>query len=251
MSARTRDNGETGLAPLLRGTLFYVLLIAWTLVYGILVTPILLAPRAIVLAAAKLWNRVSVALVRHVAGIDYEIKGRENIPTVPAVIAVKHQSAFETLVLPLVLGDPLFVLKRELFWIPLFGWYLARLGNIAIDRAAGPNALRRIVRRAGRALEAGHPVIIFPEGTRVAPGRTRDYGPGVAALYAMLNVPVVPVALDSGLFWARRSWRKTPGRVTIAFLPPIAPGMPRAAFMAELSRRIETVTGRLLAAHGR
>lgn len=232
---------------MLRGAVFYVLLIAWTLGYGVLVTPLLAAPRAIVLAAAKFWNRVAMAMVRHIAGIDYELRGTENIPARPAVFAVKHQSAFETLALPLILGDPLFVVKRELFWIPLFGWYLARLGNIAIDRAAGPKALKAIVRRAERALEAGHNVIIFPEGTRVAPGETRDYGPGVAALYAMLDVPVVPVALNSGLFWRRRSIGKTPGKVCIAFLPVIAPGLPRAQFMAELARRIETVTNRVLA----
>lgn len=247
MTAEHQSGSRSPLAPFLRGTLFYFLLIGWTLAYGILVTPLLLAPRPLVLAAAKFWNRVIMAMVRNVAGIGYEIRGGDNIPARPAVIAVKHQSAFETLALPLILGDPLFVVKRELFWIPIFGWYLARLGNIAIDRAAGPKALKAIVRRAERALGRGHHVIIFPEGTRVAPGHTRDYGPGVAALYTMLDVPVVPVALNSGLFWGRRSFGKTPGRVCISFLPAIAPGLPRGEFMAVLSRRIEAATNRLLA----
>ncbi len=236
-----------GLAPFLRGALFYFLLIGWTLFYGVLVTPLLLAPRAFVLAAARFWNRAVMAMVQNVAGIGCEIRGRENIPARPAVIAVKHHSAFETLALPLILGDPLFVVKRELFWIPIFGWYLARLGHIAIDRTAGPRALKAIIRRADRALGSGHHVIIFPEGTRVAAGQTRAYGPGVAALYTMLDVPVVPVALNSGLFWRRRALAKTPGTVRIAFLPAIAPGLPREAFMAELARRIEAATDRLLA----
>ena len=251
MSAGLAPRNSPGFASLLRGAVFYVLLIGWTLAYGLLVIPLLAAPRCVVLAAARFWNRVSMMIVRSVAGIGYEVQGLENIPDRPAIFAVKHQSAFETLALPLILDDPLFVVKRELFWIPLFGWYLARLGNIAIDRAAGPKALKAIVRRAGRALEAGHAVVIFPEGTRVAPGQTRDYGPGVAALYAMLNVPVVPVALNSGLFWGRRKIGKTSGEVSIAFLPAISPGRQRADFMAELSRRIEAVTNRLMAKAGR
>ena len=187
-----------------------------------------------------------MALVTHVAGIRYSLRGTDNIPDAPAIFAVKHQSAFETLALPLIIDDPLFVLKKELFQIPLFGWYLARLGNIGIDRGAGTNALRAIVRESADALKAGHHVIIFPEGTRVAPGATRAYGPGVAALYTMLKVPVVPVALNSGLFWGRRAWGKKAGNVTIAFLPAIRPGLEREAFVAELSRRIEAVTGRLM-----
>ena len=238
--------GGPSAAALARGTAFYVLLIAWTLGYGILVLPLLLAPRSVVLAAARLWNRGAMALVTHVAGIGYQLRGADNIPDAPAVIAVKHQSAFETLALPLILDDPLFVLKKELFSIPLFGWYLARLGNIGIDRGAGTQALRAIVQESAEAMEAGHHIIIFPEGTRVAPGATRPYGPGVAALYAMLGVPVVPVALNSGLFWGRRTWGKRAGTVTVAFLPAIRPGLPRDAFVAELSRRIETVTARLM-----
>jgi 1-acyl-sn-glycerol-3-phosphate acyltransferase len=238
--------GGSGFGALARGAAFYVLLFAWTIGYGVLVIPLLLAPRAVVLAAARLWNRGAMDLVTSVAGIGYAVRGAENIPDEPAIIAVKHQSAFETLALPLILGDPLFVLKRELLWIPLFGWYLARLGNIGIDRGAGTPALRAIVRESGDALKAGHHVVIFPEGTRVAPGQTRPYGPGVAALYTMLKVPVVPVALNSGLFWGRRRWGKRTGKVVIAFLPAIRPGLERDAFVAELARRIETVTGRLM-----
>ena len=230
-----------------RAILFYLLFYLWTLVYGLLVIPFLIAPRRLCVAIARIWNRGAMALVRHVAGIDFEIRGRANIPDRPAVIAVKHQSAFETLALPIILDCPALVVKRELFWIPIFGWYLARVGNIGIDRGAGPTALRAIVRRAREELAHGRHVVIFPEGTRVAPGTRHDYGPGVAALYIMLEVPVVPVALNSGLFWGRRHIAKTRGTVTIEFLPAIAPGLSRQQFMAELRRAIDEGSDRLVA----
>jgi len=233
-----------------RAVLFYLLFYLWTLVYGVLVIPFLIAPQSLCVAIARLWNRGAMALVRHGAGIDFEIRGRANIPGHPAIFAVKHQSAFETLALPIILDCPAFVVKRELFWIPIFGWYLARVGNIGIDRAAGPAALRAIVRRAREELALGRHVVIFPEGTRVAPGSRRDYGPGVAALYTMLDVPVVPVALNSGLFWGRRHFAKTRGTVAIEFLPAIAPGLPRQHFMARLQHAIDAASDRL-AAEGR
>lgn len=236
----------TRLRGLLRAALFYLLLIGWTLVYGIAAVPFLLAPRSVRLAIARRWNRGVVWMIVHIAGIRYEVRG--HVPEAPAILAVKHQSAFETLALPLVLGDPAFVLKRELFWIPLFGWYLESLGNIGIDRGAGPKALRAILGRAERVLKSGRHVVIFPEGTRVAPGKSRPYGPGVAALYSRLSAPVVPVALNSGLYWRRRAFAKTPGTVTIEFLPPVPSGLDREAFMAELKSRIETATARLLQA---
>ena len=231
----------------LRSLLFNVAFFGWTFVYGIAAVPFLLMPRGMALAVARFWNRSVMTLVRTTAGIDVEIRGREFLPHRPAILAVKHQSAFETLALPLILDDPLFVVKRELFWIPLFGWYLARLGNIGIDRSAGPSALKAIVREAKAALTAGHSVIIFPEGTRVAPGQTRSYGPGVAALYGLLDAPVVPVALNSGLFWGRRRFGKRPGTAVIEFLAPIAPGLDRHQFLAELQNRIEAATARLIA----
>lgn len=232
---------------LARAILFYLLFYLWTFVYGVLAIPFLIAPRNLCVAIARIWNRGAMALVRQVAGIDFEVKGRTNIPGRPAVIAVKHQSAFETLALPIILDCPAFVVKRELFWIPIFGWYLARVGNIGIDRGAGPTALRAIVRRAREELASGRHVVIFPEGTRVAPGTRRDYGPGVAAIYTMLDVPVVPVALNSGLFWGRRHVAKTRGTVTIEFLPAIPPGHPRQQFMAELQHAIDGGSDRLVA----
>lgn len=239
--------GTPGVGALARALAFYLLFYLWTAVYGILVIPFLIAPRRICIAIAMLWDRGVMALIRHVAGIALEVRGQTNIPGEPVIIAMKHQSAFETLALPLILDCPALVVKRELMWIPIFGWYLARVGNIGIDRAAGPAALRAIVRRAKEEMAAGRHIVIFPEGTRVAPGVKRDYGPGVAALYTMLDAPVVPAALNSGLFWGRRHLAKRRGRVTVEFLPAITPGLERHAFMTELQRRIEEASDRLLA----
>ena len=168
----------------LRSLLFNVALVAWTLCYGVVALPMLFAPRATCTKVARFWNHVVLALLGFLVGLRYEVRGRDNLPARPCVLAIKHQSAFETLAFPLVVEDPIFVVKRELFVIPVFGWYLARLGMIGIDRRAGPKALMSIVRRAKVALERGHHVIIFPEGTRVAPYARRAYNPGVAALYA-------------------------------------------------------------------
>jgi len=142
------------------------------------------------------------------------------------------------------------VLKRELTWIPFFGWLLRAAGFIAVDRKAGAKALRQLVRDAERAVAGGRSLLIFPEGTRVQPGETRPYQPGIAALYDRLQIPVVPVALNSGLFWGRRSFVKRPGRITVEFLPAIAPGLKRREFMAELEARIESAATRLAASRG-
>jgi 1-acyl-sn-glycerol-3-phosphate acyltransferase len=159
---------------------------------------------------------------------------------------MKHQSAWDTLILPVVLGDPAIVLKRELLLLPFFGWYAARAGCIAIDRKAGAGALRGMLAKARRIAVAGRPLVIFPEGTRVAPGASGPYQPGVAALYQALALPLVPAAVNSGLYWGRRRIVKHPGRIVLEFLEPIPPGWPRPRLMAELEQRIETATGALV-----
>jgi 1-acyl-sn-glycerol-3-phosphate acyltransferase len=148
----------------------------------------------------------------------------------------------------LLFKRPAFVLKRELTWIPFFGWFLLRGGMIPVDRAAGGTALRRLLRRAKQAAADGRSVVIYPEGTRTAPGASRPYQPGVAALYEHLRLPVVPVALNSGLFWGRRSFLKRPGTITLEILEPISPGLGRRPFTEELERRLEGASLRLAAA---
>jgi 1-acyl-sn-glycerol-3-phosphate acyltransferase len=229
----------------LRALAFNVAFVAVTALIGVAGLPMLLAPRRWVMHFGRFWARSVLALLKAIVGLDGEIRGLENLPAGAAIIAMKHQSAWDTLILPVVLGDPAVVLKRELFLVPIYGWYAARAGSIAIDRRGGAAALRSLVARARREAAAGRHVVIFPEGTRTAPGRRLPYQPGVAALYQALGLPVVPAAVNSGLFWGRRSFVKRPGRVVLAFLEPIAPGLPRAQLMAELEARIEAATAAL------
>jgi 1-acyl-sn-glycerol-3-phosphate acyltransferase len=229
----------------LRALAFNIAFFAVTALLGVAGLPMLLAPRRLVMRFGRFWARCVLALLKAIVGLDGEVRGLEHLPRGPSIIAMKHQSAWDTLILPVVLGDPAVVLKRELFLVPFYGWYAARAGSIAIDRRGGAGALRRMVTAARRAASAGRPVVIFPEGTRTAPGHRLAYQPGVAALYQALQLPVVPAAVNSGLYWGRRSFVKRPGRIILAFLEPIAPGLPRRQMMAELEARIEAATSAL------
>ncbi|OAN46565.1 acyl-phosphate glycerol 3-phosphate acyltransferase [Paramagnetospirillum marisnigri] len=231
----------------IRSALFVVHIWLWTLVLSVVYLPLLVLPRKAMIPAIRLWLSGVQAGLRLIAGLSYELRGAENLPPGPLLIAAKHQSAFETFVFHLLLNDPAFILKRELLWIPFFGWYLGRSGVIAIDRSAGTKALKAMVKGAEDAVAQGRPVIIFPEGTRAPPGEKLPYHTGIAMIYGALKVPVVPIALNSGLFWRRRGFLKKPGIITIEALPAIPPGMDRKAFMAELESRIETATDRLVA----
>ena len=187
---------------------------------------------------------------KYVLGLTLKIKGWENLPQdTPYIIAAKHQSAFETLKLPYIkrLGYPAIILKKELARIPVFGWYFPGMGHIAIDRGSGTEALNSIVRGCRRVLESGRPVIIFPQGTRVAVGARKPYKVGIAKVYRDAQVPVVPMALNSGVFWGRHAFLKKPGTVTFEFLPPIPPGLPPLQMMERLEKEIEEASDRLAA----
>jgi 1-acyl-sn-glycerol-3-phosphate acyltransferase len=207
--------------------------------------PLLLAPRRVVVAWARAWIVFVLWWLRVTCGLTHRVIGLENLPAGPAIIACKHQSTWETMAFTLLFSDIAIVLKRELLFIPIVGWAMARAGNIAVARGDGASALRGLVKQARAAIADGRSIVIFPEGTRVAPGDRRPYQVGTAALYRQLGVPVVPVALNSGLFWGRRQWIKRPGTITLEVLPPIAPGLRREAFMEILQDRIETATARL------
>lgn len=243
--AETRKRGANRPGAMLRSVLFNLLYGIWTAGMHVICLPLLFGPRRGVQAAGALWIDGTLFLLKHVVGIGYRISGAENLPDSPAIYAAKHQSAWETLFLSRYLDFPAFVLKKELLSIPLFGWFLRRAGMIAVDRKGGASALRRMARQATETLESGRSILIFPEGTRVAPGQTRPYQPGVAALYTQLKVPVVPVALNSGLFWGRRAFIKKPGTIVVEILPPIPPGLDRKALMKELENRIETAANAL------
>jgi 1-acyl-sn-glycerol-3-phosphate acyltransferase len=191
------------------------------------------------------WARALLWLMRVVCGLRVRVVMREPWSAGPAVYALKHQSAWETIAFPALAPPISGVLKRELLVIPIYGWYMRRLGMVPIDRSAGAGAIRELMRRAKDETARGRSIMIMPEGTRLPPGRAGRYHPGVAAIYGHLGLPVVPVALNSGLFWGRRSLVLKPGTVTMEFLEPIPPGMERAAFMALLQERIETASERL------
>lgn len=203
--------------------------------------PALLMPRRIVFLCAQAWAYASLFFAHWVGGMKMEVRGRENRLPAPAIFACKHQSAWETLALTILLQKPLFVLKKELLFMPLFGLFLWRVGSVPINRSAGASAIKELVRETRKRLEEGHSIIIFPEGTRTsADNNDPEYMPGVSALYSQLDVPIVPVALNSGVCWGRKAFFKRPGTITIEFLPALPAGMHKKEFLPALKQRIET-----------
>ena len=229
-----------------RSLLFNVLFYVTTVLFVVLGSPLLLAPRRWAMAALMWHARTELWLLKHVVGLDCELRGAEKLPQGPCLVAAKHQSAWETFALVPLFRDPALLMKRELFWIPFHGWFSYKFGMIPVDRDKGPMALRRMLRVAKTRVAAGREILIFPEGTRRAPGAPPDYKSGVVLLYDALGVPCVPVALNSGHFWRRRSLTLHPGTVVVEFLDPIPPGLPKAEFLERLKTSIETATNRLL-----
>jgi len=233
---------------MLRALLFNISFYVWSVAMVVAFAPALLLPWQVTVWGQRCWARGVNWLMRHTAGIDVEVRGREHLPAGGSIVASKHQSAWDTLIWHAVLDDPAIVMKRELLWIPIYGWMCMKTRMIPVDRKAGPAALKAMLQRARAAVAAGRPIVIFPQGTRTAPGTTVDevpYQPGVAALYRGLDVPAVPVALNSGLFWPRRSFRRYPGTIVLEFLPAIPSGLKRRDFEATLTARIEGATARL------
>jgi 1-acyl-sn-glycerol-3-phosphate acyltransferase len=233
---------------LCRALLFNAAFYGWTAFIGIYGLPILLAPRRVVMRFGTMWSAVTLWLLARIVGLTHEVRGREHLPEGPAIIAMKHQSAWDTLAMPVIFDDVAVVIKRELLMVPLYGWYVQRAGAIPVDRKGGGAALKRMLGHAARAASEGRRIAIFPEGTRTAVGDRQPYHPGVAALYGQLGLPLVPVAVNSGLFWGRRSFFKKSGRIIVEILPPIPPGRQRRSVMTELETRIEDATARLVAA---
>ncbi|MCH8489593.1 MAG: 1-acyl-sn-glycerol-3-phosphate acyltransferase [Oceanicaulis sp.] len=220
-------------------------------VLGIVFAPTLLGPRSWTRAALRFYLALVFGGLRVLCGIRYEVRGREHVPAGGALIASKHQSMFETLAFWAILPDPAIILKKELAFLPVFGWYAMKLKNIKVDRSAGAKALRDMLKQARDRAGEGRQVVIFPQGTRLEPGDTATYKPGVAGLYSAMKAPCVPVALNSGLYWPAHGFVRRPGTIVVEFLPAIEPGLPRDAFMAELETRIETASSALLAQTGK
>jgi 1-acyl-sn-glycerol-3-phosphate acyltransferase len=222
---------------------FYINLILF-LLFG---SVFFFTPRKWSIEALKTWARTSLWLLRVICNTHIDVQGLVNIPQGPLLVAGKHQSLWETFAVLPYLDDPCMVLKKELSWIPFFGWFIFKFRMIAVERSAGSAALRKLMARGVEELAAGRQIVIMPEGTRRAPDAPPDYKPGAAALYGKLNCTCVPFALNSGLFWPRRKFLRYPGTIVLEFLAPIPAGLPRKAFQERLERDIETTTRRLVA----
>jgi 1-acyl-sn-glycerol-3-phosphate acyltransferase len=234
-----------------RSAVFYVLFLGQTVVLAVIVGTIAIIARrrtAVSWALAQYWRNSNVWLLRWVVGIKTQVEGGETIPPGPCIIASKHQSDWDIFaLLPYTDNEPAFIAKRELIDIPFFGWAARSINTISIDRRLGSEAIPRMLEDAREALSRGCRIVIYPEGTRKAPLAEPDYRQGIARMYDALNVTVVPVALNSGLYWGRNSLVMWPGTARARFLPAIPPGLDKAEFAARLQQVIEAETTALIA----
>lgn len=225
----------------LRTAVYAGMLVIGTVVVSIIISPTLLLGEAATRRAVKLWARYSLFMLRVICGIRYRVEGREFIPEGGALVAANHQSMWETIALVLLLDKPVLVFKKELLKVPVYGWWALRAGSIPVDRSAGVKALNALTKAARAKLDAGCQIVVFPEGTRARPDQRPPLQPGVASIYLTTRTPCTPVVHDSGRFWRYPGGvtaLKTPGLITVRFLPPIAPGMTRKRFMAALAARL-------------
>ena len=229
-----------------RSLVFTILFYLNTIVMLIAALPTFLMPRIAILRVAQAWARVSLVLLRVVVGTKVEFRGLDRIPEGGLLVASKHQSFADIHAILPKLSDPTFILKRELTWIPVWGWFTIKAGMIPVDRSRGSAAIADMNNRARAEVARGRQILIYPEGTRRPPGAEPAYKQGVAHLYRSLGVPCLPVALNSGLFWPRRRFVMRPGTIVVEFLEPIAPGLEREVFLQVLKERIESASSRLL-----
>lgn len=231
---------------MIRAGLYALAFYAVSALFLVLGSWLLLGPRAWAMAGLSAHGSTCVWLLKVIAGTRLEVRGRENLPPGAALVASKHQSAWDTFALVPLLHDPAIIMKRELMWIPFYGWFSAKFGMIFVRRESGPSALRRMAKDALDRIGQGRHVLIFPEGTRRAAGAPPAYKPGALYLYERLGVACVPLALNSGLYWPRRSFARHPGTIIVEFLKPIPPGLARRDFSKRLERAIETASDALV-----
>lgn len=230
----------------LRSLLFAFAFYVTTALFLVLGSWLLLAPRSWAMAGLRVHGIVSVWLLRVIAGTKLEVRGQEKVPKGAVLVVSKHQSAWDTFGLVPLFRDPAIVLKDELKWIPFYGWFCVKFEHILVKRDKAAKALKAMIGDAQVRVAQEREIVIFPEGTRQAPGAPPDYKPGYVALYEALGVPCVPLALNSGLFWPRRQLLRYPGTIVVEFLDPIPPGLPRKEFRAVLEARLEAASQRLV-----
>jgi 1-acyl-sn-glycerol-3-phosphate acyltransferase len=232
---------------MLRSFVFTVLFYVETALFLVLGSWLFFAPRSWAMAGLKTHGLFSVWLLRMIAGTRLEVRGHEKLPKGACLVVSKHQSAWDTFGLVPLFRDPAIVLKDELKWIPFYGWFCVKFEHILVKRERAAQALKTMIADARQRVAQGREVVIFPEGTRQAPGAPPDYKPGYVALYEALDVPCVPVALNSGLYWPRRQLIRRPGTIVVEFLDPIPPGLPRKEFRQLLEARLEAAAAALVA----
>jgi 1-acyl-sn-glycerol-3-phosphate acyltransferase len=235
----------------LRSLIFNVVFVINNILWFILALPLLVLPRkAFFLNVLHPWCWTNLKLHSWICNVRMEFRGRENIPTGGFMVASKHQSAWETLALAMSFPEPRYILKQELMWVPLFGIYLKKAGQVPINRGNRVDAIAAMNKASELALKEGGQLLIFPEGTRRPVGAPPAYKQGVAHMYEALNTAVLPVAINAGVLWPRRTFLKYPGTIIMEFLPPIPPGLPKDVFFERLRDTIETATNRLVAETG-
>jgi 1-acyl-sn-glycerol-3-phosphate acyltransferase len=234
------------LVVIVRSLMYAAVFYTTTALFLLLGSWLLLAPRSWAMAGLALHGRTSVALLRLICGTGLEVRGREHVPEGACLIVSKHQSAWDTFALISLFRDPAVVLKDELKWIPFYGWFCVKFEHILVKRDKASVALKTLIRDGRDRTAQGRQILIFPEGTRTAPGAPPDYKPGYVALYEALGVPAIPLALNSGLYWPRRSPWRYPGVIIVEFLPPLAPGLSRAEFRRQIEGGLEAACSRLI-----
>jgi len=222
----------------LRSWIYSIAFVAWTAIAGVAFVPLLIH-RTSTRVAIRLWVGGIMVLARGIAGISCRVIGQEHIPDGPCIIAAQHQASYETYRVFLEIDRPTLILKRELTWIPFVGWYMGRGGMVPIDRGAGASAMRKVLRGAQAALKRGEKIVLFPEGTRVPVGESRPYQAGIVALYNQCRVPVIPMALNSGVLWGKTRILKIPGEIVMRFLPALPEGLGKDEMLEMLRARIE------------
>lgn len=229
----------------LRSAIFNFFYVFWTVFVGLIFWPVVFFPRnIIILVVGKIWARGLYFFLKNICKLEYrgEIKPRSK----PAIYASKHQSALETFMFHLLVHKPVFILKKELLNIPVFGYYLKKMGMISIDRAGGMKSLKQMLKEVQEKIQAGYSIIIFPEGTRTKPGEEVDYNSGILAIYNLKAAEIIPVALNTGCFWPKNSFLKKPGKFSIEFLDPIPEDLDKKLFIDEIKNRIETRSKQLI-----
>jgi 1-acyl-sn-glycerol-3-phosphate acyltransferase len=232
---------------LIRSIVFFAVFYVETALFLVLGSWLFVAPRSWAMAGLKTHALASLWLLRHITGTRMEVRGIDKLPKGACLVVSKHQSAWDTFALVPLFRDPAIVLKDELKWIPFYGWFCVKFEHILVKRDKAALALKRMIADARQRAEQGREIVIFPEGTRRPPGAPPDYKPGYVALYEGLELPCVPLALNSGLYWPRRSILRFPGTIVVEFLDPLPAGMPRKEFRRVIEARLEEASARLIA----